>query len=245
MSVTNDMKLTLKGNKDECEHFILKLVEKGYFDAVNVGGIYIYGFHIESDMEKIKKQILNKRKFDNSVYIIAAGPYGRFGLVDGLYSIFSEICKEMPTVEFEGTVDSSYDGDGSRKIVDFNYSDRKFNFEDSGYFDDDKSDMYYNYISENLPYDIFVALFKLDCEEFDSCDYSGFIFDSICYDDFFNSNYNQFKEMLPDSPLQENEYTEAINKIKEMNIITYNEFCDRIDDLVPDKEKWTKYTREI
>lgn len=245
MSVTNDMKLTLKGNKDECEYFVLKILEKGYFDAVNVSGVYLTRYSVESSMEELKKRVLNKRKFENTVYITAGGPYGRFDLLDGLYSIFSEICKEMPTVEFEGTVDSSYDGDGSRKIVDFNYSDRKFNFEDSGYFDDDKSDMYYNYISENLPYDIFVALFKLDCEEFDSYDYSGFIFDSICYDDFFNSNYNQFKEMLPDSPLQENEYTEAINKIKEMNIITYNEFCDRIDDLVPDKEKWTKYTREI
>lgn len=245
MSVTNDMELTLKGNKDECEQFILKLVETGCFDAVNVGGIYIISSYLESNMEKIKKQI-----FNNTVCIRAGGPYGSFGLLDGLYSVFSEICKELPAVEFEGTVDSSYDCDGCRNIVNFYYSDRKLNFEDSEFFYEDQWALYYDYISKNLPYDIFVTLFKLDCEDFDELDYDVIISDYFCCDcfrsgEFFDRDYDELKKILPQSQLEESEFDDVINKLEEMNVVTYTEFLNEIDDLVPDKEKWTKYTRDI
>lgn len=251
MSVTNDMELRLKGNKDECEHFILKLVEKNYFDAVCVNGCYISHFSVESSIDELRKRVLNKRNFKNTVHITAGGPYGRFALLDGLYFIFSEICKEIPTVEFEGTVYSSYDCDGCRNIVDFYYCERKLKFEDSNFFYENQGELYYDYILKNLTYDIFITLFKLDCEKFDEWDYNDIILDYFCCDccfcsgEFFDRNYDNFKKILPQSQLLETEFDDVINKIEEMNVITYAEFCLQIGDPVPDKEKWTKYTYEI
>jgi hypothetical protein len=61
---------------------------------------------------------LNDYDFSNPITISIMGPYGHFELFDGLSNILVETCKEVPTVEFDGVLNSNYEVDGSDRITD-------------------------------------------------------------------------------------------------------------------------------
>lgn len=242
MSVSNELYLNLKvNNKNECIQFLLKLIKEGNFTSINLNKKFVM---LVGTTNKLENE-LNDYDFSNPITISTMGPYGHFELFDGLNNILVETCKEVPTVEFDGVLNSNYEVDGSDRIIEFSYKKRTLKFADSQYFQTHDEDMYLKYIGKKLSYKRFTSLFKLDREEFDEAMYEEIVLGDILEGSFFEMDYDEIMELLPDSQLKEEKFDDVMEKIEELEILPYEDFVFEVDGFEPKRKDWIKYTIKI
>lgn len=242
MSVSNELYLNLKSNKEECIHFILKLAEEGKFTSIYLNRKFITFF--QSTKEKLEQE-MNMLDFTESIEISTMGPYGRFELFDGLNNILVETCKEVPAVEFDGVLNSTYEVDGSKRIIEFSYKKKILKYADSQYFETYDDDLYLKYVGKKLSYKRFTTLFKLDREEFDEGMYEEIVLDNIYDGSFFEMDYDEMMDLLPDSQLKEEKFDDVMEKIEELEILSYEDFEFEVDGFEPKRKDWIKHTIKI
>jgi len=246
MSVSNELFLNLKANKEDCIRFILKLSKEGNFTSIYLNNKFIMCFQASADkLEQELGQELENHDFENPVTISTMGPYGRFELLDGLNQILAETCKEIPTVEFDGVLNSNYEVDGSDRIIEFSYKKKTLKYADSQYFQTHDDDMYLKYIGKKLSYKRFTSLFKLDRDEFDEGMYEEIVLDYILDGSLFEMDYDEMMELLPDSQLKEEKFDDVMEKIEELEILTYEDFIFEVDGFEPKRKDWIKHTVKI
>lgn len=242
MSVSNELYLNLKANKEECIRFILKFVKEGNFSSINLNKKFIMVF--QSSEEQLEQE-LNNHDFSESVTISAMGPYGHFELFDGLNNILVETCKKVPNVEFDGILNSNYEVDGSDRIIEFAYKKKTLKYADSQYFQTHNEDMYLKYIGKKLSYKRFTSLFKLDRDEFDEAMYEEIVLDFMLDNSFFEMEYDEMMDILPDSQLKEEKFYDVMEKIEELEILPYEDYVFEVDGFEPKRKDWIKHTVKI
>lgn len=243
MSVSNELHLNLKANnKNEAMQFILKFNKEGSFTSINLNKKFI--MLVGASNDKLDEE-LNSHDYTNPLTISTDGPYGRFELFDGLNNVLVETCKEVPTVEFDGVLNSTYEVDGSERIIEFSYKKKTLKFADSQYFQTHDEDMYLKYVSKKLSYKRFTTLFKLDCDEFDEGMYEEVVLGDILEGSFFEMDYDEMMEILPDSQLKEEKFDDVMEKIEELEILPYDDFIFEVDGFEPKRKDWIKHTIKI
>ena len=242
MSVSNELFLNLKvNNKDECVRFLVKFIKEGNFTSINLNKKFLTLLGTTSKLE----DELNDVDFSNPITISTMGPYGHFELFEGLNQVLVQTCKEVPTVEFDGVLNSIYEVDGSDRIIEFSYKKKTLKFADSQYFQTHDEDMYLKYMSKKLSYKRFTTLFKLDRDEFDEGMYEEIVLGDILEGSFFEMDYDEMMEILPDSQLKEERFDDVMEKIEELEILPYEDFVFEVDGFVPKRKDWIKYTIKI
>ena len=242
MSVSNEMNLNLRANKDECIQFILKFTKEGNSTSIDLNEKFMMCSSLSTD--KLEQQ-LKDHDFTNPITISTTGPYGHFELFDGLKSMLVETCKEIPKVEFDGVLNSTYEVDGSERIIEFSYKKKTLKFADSDYFQSHDEDMYLKYIGKKLSYKRFTTLFKLDRDEFDEGMYEEIVLSDILEGTFFEMEYDEMMDLLPDSQLKEERFYDVMEKIEELEILTYDDFIFEVDGFEPKRKDWIKHTIKI
>jgi len=243
MSVSNELYLNLKANnKDECAQFILKLNKEGNFSSIHLNKKFIMLVGVSNDK---LYDVLDHHDYTKSVSISTTGPYGHFELFDGLYNILVETCKEIPNVEFDGVLNSIYEVDGSERIIEFSYKKKTLKFADSQYFQSHDEDMYLKYVCKKLSYKRFTSLFKLDRDEFDEGMYEEVVLGDILEGSFFEMDYDEIMEILPDSKLKEEKFDDVMEKIEELEILSYEDYVFEVDGFEPKRKDWVKHTIKI
>ena len=242
MSVSNELNFNLKANnKDECIHYILKLKKVGNFTSMNINKKHIMMFE---SINKLEDEFIH-HDFTKPITISTSGPYGHFELFEGLSNILVETCKEIPTVEFDGVLNSTYEVDGSERIIEFSYKKKTLKFADSQYFQSHDEDMYLKYIGKKLSYKRFTSLFKLDRDEFDEGMYEEIVLGDILEGSFFEMDYDEMMEILPDSQLKEEKFDDVMEKIEELEILPYEDFICEVEGFEPKRKDWIKHTIKI
>lgn len=161
--------------------------------------------------------------------ISALGPFGRYGELDEI-DIFREMAQASPNASFTASItgfagyaDQSLHADLSNGLLKVSTS----------YLSDDcRGEGELEYYSNNLPYDKFTELFRLDGEEFDEAAYEDFLSENFCcYDtigEFFEeTEYEDFIELFDvECPLTEDEYSEIAEQFMDMDCETCGEYLE-------------------
>ncbi len=161
--------------------------------------------------------------------ISALGPFGKYGELDEI-DIFREMAQAAPNASFTASI-TGFAGYADQSLhADLSNGSLKVS---TSYLSDDcRGEGELEYYSNNLPYDKFTELFKLDGEEFDEAAYEDFLSENFCcYDtigEFFEeTEYEDFIELFDaECPLTEDEYIEITEQFTDMDCETCGEYLE-------------------
>ncbi len=210
-------------------------VIKRYDEGVN--GAYFSFFHMRVDgvtyhLDSIGENVLRAALANGSpVEISANGPYGSYMELNDV-DIFRDMAKAAPGASFEANIEgfASY----SEQSLDCELKDGVLHIS-TFYMDNDEGpEAYTQYFTDLLPFDDFVLLFEMDPETFDEDLYRDFISDCfMCEEDLRldRMDYESFFEYHTEDlcALDEESFEQAIEKIRPLDIMSYEDFIDDAD----------------
>lgn len=163
--------------------------------------------------EEEQRQFLDT--FEGELSISAAGPFGYFDLISSI-PLFHNMAHAAPNASFDGSISgyTSYDEseleaelkDGKLRIIDRFRDNEGYSYE----------------IADLLPWEVFAALFKVNGDDKDEID--CLIEELTMEDDFPNTSYKKFKAVCKSSAITEEEYADALKKVRELGVISYDEY---------------------
>lgn len=234
MSAEFNTKMEIKGTRDELINIITAAIKFNdfikkkknkypyYFENLQVkasGGSFLSGNNISEDEIKDFLKTVN-----GSVQITANGPYGYFSELSEV-KFFEYLAEAAPSSYFKGSI-NGFSGSAdqnlqaelkdSRLYIEEYYADQG---DDEG---DGEYGQYVKFIKRELPYSKFCKLFKINKKEFDEESYSDFINDMMD-NSLLELDYERFSE-YGFGEINEDEFEEAMSKIADLNLITFDEF---------------------
>lgn len=229
-----DFNLEINGTPDE----IIAIIEvMRQYDA-GKDGVYFSFTHVEvgdetircfgeDTEEKLREAI---RSAEKPVIINASGPYGSYGELNDV-DIFCEMAEAAPAAGFQGAI-SGFAGYADQSLT-ARLEDGKLHISTYYLSDDVRSDANCEYIASCLPYEEFIALFRLDADEY-TCDmYEEFVAEHMADEEtpaefFEETDYEEFIELLgAECPLTEEEYSQAVQELSVTEYEDYEEFMER------------------
>lgn len=181
---------------------------------------------------------------NGEISISTGGPYGVFSELSEV-GLFEEMACAAPSAYFKGVssgfvtgADVSLTGElkeGILYLTEYNMPDEAI------------PEMYAEAIEKVLPHSKFCSLFKVDEGEFDDECYFDFIMEAGDAG-FPEIEYDEFIEYCDSSEIDEEEYNEVIEKVRNMGLVSLDDFREGIDtdecsehgtyDPVKKKYKW-------
>lgn len=232
-----DFNLRIKGTPEEIT--ALLGIMREYTDGKD--GVYFSMTSVDIDGTVFRfpltaaddEEFLNAvRSCSKPVDIHSCGPFGKYGMLNDV-DIFRDMAEAAPNAEFTGSID------GFAGYADQSLSARLENGKlriSTFYLSDDvRGEAAYDYATTCLPYDKFIELFRLDADEFTDEKYEELMGNEISCSDspaefFEETEYEEFLELLEaDCPIDEDEYSEIVEQLAELDCIPFEEFLEEND----------------
>jgi len=231
MSAEFITEISIKANKED----LIKLI-KGLYDfkkhskKVNKNN-YAYFEWIEVKCKNLSlddSKISTIKKFvadcGEEINISAIGPYGYFYELSEV-KLFEYLAEVAPRAYFKGSINGfsgSADQNLQAELKDSRVYIEEYYADQGDAEGDGEYGQYVKFIKRELPYSKFCKLFKINKKEFDEESYNDFINDMMD-DSLLELDYERFSE-YGFGEINEDEFEEAMSKIADLNLITFDEF---------------------
>ena len=159
----------------------------------------------------------------NELEINSAGPWGAFFDPSDI-GLFESLAESAPNAYFTGLIEGFVTGADVSHTAELNAG--ILSLTSSMVCDDDVPNLYAKYFKKKLPYAKFCKLFKVDKEDFDIDCYDEFI-EQVGYDGF-PEDVDAFLDFCGSSEIDEDKYDSVIEKIEELDILSFDDFRDEI-----------------
>lgn len=231
MSAEFTTEITIQANKEDLFKLIKALYDFGkHSKKANKKYSYLDFVEIKSgnltnddgDVTTIKEFVA---KCNEIIFVSANGPYGHYYELKEV-KLFEHLAEVAPSAYFKGsingysgTLDQWLEGELNCGLLYLSGSC----IDGSDLNGDSEYGQYVQFIKQQLSYAKFCKLFRIDKEELYEDDYDTFIDEtrdtSLCEID-----YQTFIEFCDCAEINEYEFNDAIEKIKDLNLITFEEF---------------------
>ena len=213
MNADYETKIVFLGNEEERKRFIN--IVKLYSSRDTREAFFDFDLDSLEEMENDDSE---------EIEIEASGPWGSYGELNDV-GIFREIAEATPNAELKAFITGS--GTYEAQSLKARLKDKKLYIETYLFSYEDIGERYTEYLTKKLPYDEFVRLFKIDADEFDEDAYVEYM-EYCAYEDedqtISDISYEDFLENVEGTEIEEEEYNEIVEKLRERRIETYDEF---------------------
>lgn len=236
-----EFKMTAEGTDEELLTILSVMCryvkgEKGaYFTwpEAERGGVRI---ELQEEIDEEAEELINDN--EGELEISAIGPFGHYGVLNDV-DIFRDMAEAAPNAYFEAEIDGNTTY--TMQNLKCELKDKLLRIETFFENNDEETDAYSNYFQKKLPYRKFLKLFKLDEDDFDELMYDDFIVNNFDGDEnvFADMEYDEFVDYIGDEcEIDEDEYEEAMEKVRELDIKSYYDFTLDCEDELGSEEEF-------
>lgn len=144
--------------------------------------------------------------------IEAGGPWGHYENLAGA-KLFERIADAAPRVSFNGKTEggTSY----TTENIECELKNGILHIESFYEANEEADDAYIDLLTEKVPYDRFLKLFKINEDDYDEDDYNDYLSESGGYDYFMRDDFDDFIDCCSASKINETEYESLKQQMSE------------------------------
>ncbi len=232
-----DVRIKLKGNAQELSAMlgVIALYNEGTkgvrfeLDEIRKGNVSERFYSLNADKIRAFAE-----SADGEIEVRGLGPYGHYGYLNDV-DIFRDMAEAAPHAEFKAEISGHTTYTWQRMNCELKDEDLHIyaEFEENN----ECPAAYHEYFIERLPYEKFIELFQLDEEELDEEEFDEDAYDEFISDFFATTErsvsdmeYDDLVDWLNvDTILDEQDFDAVLDKIREMEIDSYEDFQESFD----------------
>ncbi len=171
----------------------------------------------ENDSEIYLESVRVEKNSGTELKVSAGGPYGRFGFLEET-NLFESISDAAPRASIEGFVSGFSTGGGQSMWCETK------NGKPHIFYFDEESDPYSIYVTDMLPYEEFIKIFKINEDDYDHYSYWGDDIEEMFGEGkLYEFSLSEFTSVIP-SAMDELAFKNAVESVKQLGIKTREEF---------------------